>query len=139
MMERHCALCRALNSLPDIQGLRIDAHYMLGMSRKEIAQVEHVSESSVNESIDRDLRTMKKSELSAVYARSTGGNPTATLFNAIYMQKVAGKRNRLLLKAARSKSGNISQICACLSIVQRSSNAIRAKRVHFWKAFKREF
>ena len=60
MKERFCSLCRALNSLPEIQGRRVEAHYLLGMSRKEIAAAEGVSESSVNESIDRGLRAMKK-------------------------------------------------------------------------------
>jgi len=60
MMESHCGLCRALNSLPEIQGRRIEAHYLLGQSRKEIAEAEGVSESSVNESIKRGLRAMKK-------------------------------------------------------------------------------
>ncbi len=60
MMEQHCRICRALNSLPEIQGRRIDAHYILGKSRKEIADAEGVSESSVNESIRRGLRAMKK-------------------------------------------------------------------------------
>jgi RNA polymerase sigma-70 factor (ECF subfamily) len=59
-MERHCRLCQALNSLPEIQGRRVEAHYLLGMSRKEIAKSEGVSESSVNESIIRGLRAMKK-------------------------------------------------------------------------------
>jgi len=60
MMENHCRLCRALNSLPEIQGRRVEAHFYLGKSRKEIADAEGVSESSVNESIDRGLRTMRK-------------------------------------------------------------------------------
>lgn len=60
MMERHCRLCMALNSLPEIQGRRIEAHFLLGKSRKEIAKIEGVSESSVNESIERGLRAMKK-------------------------------------------------------------------------------
>lgn len=59
-MERHCRLCRALNSLPEIQGRRVECHYLLGMSRKEIARAENVSESSVNESIKRGLAAMKK-------------------------------------------------------------------------------
>jgi RNA polymerase sigma-70 factor (ECF subfamily) len=37
MAEQHCRLCRALNSLPETQGRRVAAHYILGMSRKEIA------------------------------------------------------------------------------------------------------
>ena len=47
MMERHCQLCQALNSLPDIQGRRIDAHFLLGKSHADIAQAEGVSESAV--------------------------------------------------------------------------------------------
>ena len=34
MMERHCNLCQALNSLPESQGKRIEAHYLQGKSRK---------------------------------------------------------------------------------------------------------
>jgi len=60
MMERHCRLCRALNSLPEIQGRRVEAHYLLGKSTREIAEAEGVSESAVNQSIDRGLRAMKK-------------------------------------------------------------------------------
>jgi RNA polymerase sigma-70 factor (ECF subfamily) len=60
LMERHCSLCMALNSLPEKQGRRIDAHYILGKSIKEIAKAEGVSVSSVDESINRGLRAMKK-------------------------------------------------------------------------------
>ena len=60
MKGRYCRLCYALNSLPEIQGRRVEAHFLLGMSRKEIAVAEGVSESAVNESIDRGLRAMKK-------------------------------------------------------------------------------
>ena len=60
MMERHCGLCRALNSLPEIQGRRIEARYLLGKSVQEIARTEGVSESSVKESLDRGFRAMKK-------------------------------------------------------------------------------
>ena len=60
MMGRHCRLCQALNSLPEIQGRRIESHFLLGQSRKEIAKAEGVCESSVNESIERGLRAMKK-------------------------------------------------------------------------------
>jgi DNA-directed RNA polymerase specialized sigma subunit, sigma24 homolog len=60
MKERFCSLCRALNSLPEIQGRRIEAHYILGMSRKDIAADEDVTESAVNTSIERGLRAMKK-------------------------------------------------------------------------------
>ena len=60
MMETHCRLCRALNSLPEIQGRRIDARYLQGMSIQEIVKTEGVSESSVKESIDRGLKAMRK-------------------------------------------------------------------------------
>ena len=58
--ENRCRLCHALNALPEIQGRRIEAHYLLGKSRKKIALEEGVSESSVNESIKRGLRQMRK-------------------------------------------------------------------------------
>jgi len=60
MMERHCALCQALNSLPEIQGRRVEARYLLGKSIQDIANDEGVSESSVKESIDRGIKAMKK-------------------------------------------------------------------------------
>ncbi|GHV44412.1 hypothetical protein FACS189492_0680 [Clostridia bacterium] len=59
LMERHCRLCRALNSLPEIQGRRVEAHYILGMSKREIAESEGVSISAVDQSISRGLRAMK--------------------------------------------------------------------------------
>ena len=59
MKERHCRLCRALNSLPDIQGRRIDAHFFLGMSQAEIAKFENVTKGSVSVSISRGLKEMK--------------------------------------------------------------------------------
>lgn len=58
-MEQYCRLCRALNSLPEMQGRRVEAHFLLGKSRKEIAEAEAVSESAVNQSIERGLRAMK--------------------------------------------------------------------------------
>lgn len=66
LMERHCRLCCSLNSLPEIQGRRVEAHFFLGKSRKEIAAAEGVSESSVNESIDRGLKAMKKYFINSV-------------------------------------------------------------------------
>jgi len=60
MMERYCNLCQALNSLPEIQGRRIEAHFLQGKSRKEIARAEGVCERAVNTSIERGLRAMKK-------------------------------------------------------------------------------
>ena len=60
MMERHCSLCCALNSLPEIQGRRVEARYILGKSVKEIAEAEGVSENSVNVAIKHGLVAMRK-------------------------------------------------------------------------------
>jgi RNA polymerase sigma-70 factor (ECF subfamily) len=59
-MEQHCRLCRALNSLPEIQGRRIEAHYILGMSQRDIAEAEGVNERNVRLSISKGLVSMKK-------------------------------------------------------------------------------
>jgi len=61
MIDNLCRLCRALNSLPETQGRRIDAHYLQGISQTEIAKAEGVGVNSVNESIKRGLKSMKKS------------------------------------------------------------------------------
>ena len=60
MLENHYRLRQALSSLSEIQGRRIVAHFMLGISRKEIAQAEGVSESAITKGINRGLRTMKE-------------------------------------------------------------------------------
>jgi len=60
LMERHCRLCRALNSLPEIQGRRVEAYYIFGKSQKEIAEGEGVSESAVSKAIEKGLEAMKK-------------------------------------------------------------------------------
>ena len=49
----------AMASLPDKQGKRIYAHYILGMSKSAIARAEGVSKSRISESIERGLRNMK--------------------------------------------------------------------------------
>ena len=53
-------LWNALNSLPEIQGRRIDAHIILGISVKAIAEADGVHEESVRQSIKRGLERMKK-------------------------------------------------------------------------------
>lgn len=58
--ERFIRLWNALNSLPEIQGRRIDAHIILGKSIKTIAEAEGVHEESVRQSIKRGLEQMKK-------------------------------------------------------------------------------
>ena len=59
LMDKHCRLCCALNSLPEIQGRRIEAHYLLGKSQGEIAEAEGVSKMAVNTSITKGLAAMK--------------------------------------------------------------------------------
>lgn len=55
-----CRLCNALNSLPETQGRRIEAHFTLGMSFRAIAEAEGVDESAVRASVKRGLRSMEK-------------------------------------------------------------------------------
>lgn len=50
----------ALDALPEKQGRRVYAYYILGMSKTEIARVEGVAKSRVSESIERGLRNMEK-------------------------------------------------------------------------------
>ncbi len=59
-MEQYRRLCCALNHLPEAQGRRIDAHYLLGQSQTEIAAAEGVSVKAVSISIQRGLESMKK-------------------------------------------------------------------------------
>ena len=60
MMEQHCGLCRALNSLPEIQGRRVEAHYLLGASIQEIAEAEGTGERRIRKSIGLGLEGLKK-------------------------------------------------------------------------------
>ena len=53
-------LWNALNSLPEIQGRRVDAHLILGKSFRRIAREEGVSKSAVRDSIHCGLESMKK-------------------------------------------------------------------------------
>ncbi len=50
----------ALDALPSKQGRRVYAHYLLGMSKTEIARAEGVSEKNVRQSISRALRSMER-------------------------------------------------------------------------------
>jgi len=59
LIERQCELCRALNSLPESQGRRIEAHYLDGLSKSDIARKQGVSEKNVRQSIKRGLQNMK--------------------------------------------------------------------------------
>lgn len=53
-------LYAALDALPDKQGRRLYAHYILGVPQTEIAQAEGVGLTAVNNSIERGLRNMEK-------------------------------------------------------------------------------
>lgn len=53
-------LCNALNSLPEAQGRRVDARYLLGMKQVEIARSEGVTAHSVSSTIKAGLRNMRK-------------------------------------------------------------------------------
>jgi len=59
-MDLFCALCNALNSLPETQGRRVDAHVILGLSYRKIAADEGVNWSSVRESVRAGLAAMRK-------------------------------------------------------------------------------
>ena len=59
-VELFIRLWNALNSLPETQGRRIDAHIILGKSIQEIAEAEGVHEESIRQSIQRGLNRMKK-------------------------------------------------------------------------------
>ena len=58
--ERDNRFYSKLNSLPEIQKRRIYAHHIYGFSQTEIALYENVRVSSVSESINRGLETMKE-------------------------------------------------------------------------------
>ena len=59
-MENFEHLCRALNSLPETQGRRIDACIILGKSMTEVAEAEGVSVAAVSAAIERGLEAMRK-------------------------------------------------------------------------------
>lgn len=58
--ERFYHLWNALNSLPEIQGRRVDAHLILGKSYREIARDEGVDKSAVRNSVLCGIEAMKK-------------------------------------------------------------------------------
>lgn len=53
-------LWNALNTLPEVQGRRVDAHIILGKSYRKIAKAEGVNWTSVRESIRAGLAYMRK-------------------------------------------------------------------------------
>ena len=60
LKEQFCRLWNALNSLPETQGRRVDAHFILGMTYREIAQAEGVDKSAVRRSVLSGIAQMKK-------------------------------------------------------------------------------
>ena len=54
------ALYAALAALPEKQGRRVYAHYILGVSKAELAQAEGVAESAVRDSISRGLKLLRE-------------------------------------------------------------------------------
>lgn len=60
LMDQYQRLCYALNALPDRQGRRIEAHYLLGQSVQELAAEEGVTCRAVQASIKRGLKAMRK-------------------------------------------------------------------------------
>lgn len=58
--ERFEMLCRALNSLPEVQGRRVDACVILGLSYCEVASIDGVDKSSVRRSVLCGLENMRK-------------------------------------------------------------------------------
>ena len=53
-------LWNALNSLPETQGRRVDAHLILGKSYRQIAREEGVDKSAVRCSVESGVKRMKK-------------------------------------------------------------------------------
>ena len=60
MKEQYQMLCHALNSLPEIQGRRVDANIIMGRTLRDIAREENVAKSSVGGSVKIGLASMKK-------------------------------------------------------------------------------
>ena len=53
-------LHKAIDTLPEKQATRITKHYLMGMSKVEIAHSEGVSKGAVRHSIDLGLKQLKK-------------------------------------------------------------------------------
>lgn len=52
-------LYSAILNLPDKQAKRIYAHFILGMTKKEIARIEAVDEKAIRSAIERGLKNMQ--------------------------------------------------------------------------------
>ena len=53
-------LWNALNSLPENQGRRVDAHLILGKSYRQIAREEGVDKSAIRHSVESGIKQLKK-------------------------------------------------------------------------------
>ena len=58
--ELQAALYDAIARLPAAQARRVYAHYILGISKAELARAEGVAESAVRGSIDRGLKKLRE-------------------------------------------------------------------------------
>ena len=59
-MQLFVHLWNALNSLPEVQGVRVEAHLILGKSYRQIAREQGVDKSVVRRSVKRGMAAMKK-------------------------------------------------------------------------------
>ena len=59
-MELFTYLWNALNSLPEVQGIRVEAHLILGMSYRQIAREQGVDKSAVRHSVKSGKAAMRK-------------------------------------------------------------------------------
>ena len=59
LKERFCRLWNELNSLPETQGRRVDAHFILSMIYREIAKAKSVDTSAVRGSVLIGIAKMK--------------------------------------------------------------------------------
>ena len=58
--EMFYLLWNALNSLPEVQGRRVDAYLILGKTYRQIAREEGVDKSAVRCSVESGIKRMKK-------------------------------------------------------------------------------
>ena len=86
-MELFIRLWNALNSLPEIQGRRIDAHIILGKSIKEIAEAEGVHEESGRLSLRAALSSVRDRRperlMDMQYKKSSKSFQTYCLYAAV--------------------------------------------------------
>ena len=59
-MELFVHLWNALNSLPEVQGVRVEAHLILGKSYRQIAREQGVDKSAVRHSVKSGKAAMRK-------------------------------------------------------------------------------